>query len=444
MRRKLLLSTLLFIGYYGYGQTLLDSTLYRQTLDNTRNKLFAKIQTITEDGKVRTSLVSEYTFRKLVQEDFSLLLTGDKSKTAPGRYAALEINEDGQRVTITPFAWHRDPMKGPSRWMGTLDVNAGVNGKNIWDFGGRKKLSLGGSITLLGARYLFRPRWKETDKKKQPSVDDYNKIYTIAQEDMMEKRNAIKHIIDTLDFVKIAGDTTSLKRAYLEQASIYERKLTDDKWNARLFYWAKLNIVPVSLDYLDIVGLEDSSSYQSPMNKKVFTPSLQLSGNIYGATRRWGDAYLNGWIRIGFKHNLSEIYSTTTWNKISPLGDSAVVIEDSKEVYVLEKTALSKKALADVGGQLIYYVPKFKWLYGARVGIDLSMTSSAFMSPTDASTSHLETYHAGFVVSLPDKDGTPSVNLQVFHQWKKYIDYQGDAEGMWGMKFSIPFNSLFN
>ena len=175
----------------------------------------------------------------------------------------------------------------------------------------------------------------------------------------------------------------TLQKAYFEKVSELEEKLTSDIWNRKTFYWFKLNITPISYDLFSIVSKADTASHNSPIGKEVYNPSVEFSANFYRVSKRRITFYLSGWIKGSQKHTLSETGTTSTWNKISTLGDSSFIADDTKDVYFLSNATIAKKFMADYGAEIIMLFPETA-LRGFTPGINITYASLGSYRPRRA------------------------------------------------------------
>jgi hypothetical protein len=432
--KKILITALSILMYTSVvGQTLLSKDTYVKTLGTARDTLMSQI-------KDESRLVSEYSFRKLVRNDFSVLTTGDKNKTTVGRYASLEINEDEQKVNITPFVYipGNQLLKAPFRSIFSVDLSASINSKKLFNFDDRNTITAGVSYTLVLAGFNFNPLGSN-EKNRKPDTIRYHQIYKNVYSSFVKKYDDIKTINDSLDILGFAGDTTELQKAYLEKVSEYEEKLTKKIWNTKYFLWFKFGLSPLSFDNFDVININDPATFNKPKANSIYNPSLQISINYNSATRKYGSIYLSAFIKAGIKNSLSEITTANEWRNISSLGDSSFVTKDKKDVFVLSSTDIKTKLLPDFGLQAIYLM-KIK---DFRFGINLLASWNGIISPTDNSNSYVNILHTGFIIPIKDKEGENTINIEPYWERKSFVNYNKESKNIGGIKFSIPFQNLF-
>jgi hypothetical protein len=433
----LLTASALILVVYSHAQLL------------TRPQVVTALNVARDSANAQTSrirnLVSEYTFRKLVRNDFSVLLTGEENKTKVGRYASLEVDKDEKTFSVTPIAFvpGNSPLRSPFHWITTIDLSGSVSGKGIFDWEERKKVKAGFSVAWVNALYRFFPG-PVPNRKYKPNVNVYTRLHdNLYNQFVTSYDNFAGNLSDSISNSGNYTDPEKLQEAYLDKLNDMELKLTEDVWNLKIFYWFKLNVTPVSYDVLSLVSKADTASFNSPISKNMYNPSAQFSANGYLAFRRYGSFYGSAWMRFGQKHTLSEIGSTQEWSKVSPLGDSSSVQNDTRDVYVVNDAGLKTKVLPDIGVEFIYLLPEKEWLHGFTPGINFSWSTLGILSPINESgRGKIQTISIGLIIPLKDKEGKSKVNIVPFYEQKKFVDFNKARKDFFGVKFSLPFNNL--
>jgi hypothetical protein len=390
------------------------------------------------------NLVSEYTFRKLIRNDFSLLLTGDDNKTKVGRYASLEVDKEEKTFSLVPIAWvpGNSPLRAPFHWIATLDLKGTVSGKGIFDWEERKKVKAGFSLSWVNGIYSFNDV-PVPNRRQKPNTSVYRRMHnTLYNQFLSAYDNFGTNLSDSVLNSGNYTEIEKLQEAYLDKVKDFEVKLTEDVWNLKTFYWFKLNVSPVSYDVLSIVSKTDTASFNSPIVKNIYNPSAEISSNVYFIFRKYGSFYGSGWFRLAKKHTLSEIATTSEWHKITSLGDSAFVQVDTKDAYFVDNNNIKMDILPDLGVEFIYLMPE-SWLNGFTPGINFSYSSLGILSPTDKDgRGEVKTWSIGLIVPLKDKDGKNKVNIVPFFEQKSFVGYDKAKKDFIGVKFSLPFNNL--
>lgn len=424
---------------FGQGaKIVLDTSGFRDVLRDTRDKL-------TQQTNKAGNLVSNYTFRINVRNDFALLLTGDKNKTTVGRYASLAIDEKEQKVNFTPISFFKgnDLVRSNFNHIHSLDISGSINSSKILDFKDRNQVTVGWSYTLIllaGAQFYGVEQTTRKQRKYDPSV--YDRLHKKIYDDFIEQIDSIKSVADTIDAMESLGDKKSLKKAYLDKVAEYENKLTSDVWNRKNFLWVKITANALSFDNLSIVASDNPSTNIVPIKKNIYNPSLQVSINYSSSSRKYWSYYVNGWVRGAIKHTLSEISTTSEWNQITSYKDSSFVSNDKKDVYVVATNSIKTKVMPEGGGQLILFFPKRKKRNTA--GIDISTSLTGFVSSNERPDGYVNTTEIGLVIPFGDSEGKSTIIVEPFYQVKSFLNYDKDAVEIWGAKFSLPFQNLFN
>lgn len=398
-------------------------------------------QQLKEDIKDEDALVSEYTFRNLVKNDFSRIITGDKNKTAVGRYAALDLNTEDKRFTFVPITYSlgNNSLLAPFRHVVSLEISGALSSKNSFNFKDRNSITSGVAYTYVRGTYSFDSKNKQNISSKYEAI--YNQAATEAKSTLDKHGDAITELKNS----KALSNPNEIKKAFLDKVEEAEILLTDKLWNHKKIWWVKTNINFFSLDNFDYINIKDSSTYFKPASKSVYNPSFQISGNLFYSYRNGVDLYLNGYAKGARKHTLSEIASKTEWNKIKRFNDTLYFASDEKDVFVFDDSQFSTKFLADFGLQFICIVPfKRNELSILDVGLDLKYDNVSFIKPGTKSTiANINSFMIGLIFPFKDKEGKSSINIEPFWQYKQYVNYEKDATVNWGVKFALPFKQLF-
>lgn len=392
-------------------------------------------------------LVSNYTFRNLLKNDFAMLLTGDKSKTSTGRYAALDLNSTEKRFTISPFVYNpgNDPLVADFRHIFNIDFTGTLYNNNSFNFKDRNTVTVGFNYTYVTAGYDFITKSPEL-------TNDLNSLYDAVSSDFIAKINAlnpvagsaappIKDKVDGLYLVS-GGSDKEMEKAYFEKIRGYEEKLTSKSWTGKKIRWFKLGFNLISNDKFNYIDTTNIVNYLSPKIKVVFNPSIQASYNYYHKTRKGIDLYANAWVKYSRKHSLSEIASSKQWNQINKLSgsDSIYFGVESKDVYLVNENKFASLNIGDWGFQCIA-LKNFRDLID--IGLDLKYENVGFIKPlSENSISKIETITFGIIFPMKDKDGASTVIFEPFFQHRQYVDYDKASQNLWGIRFSLPFKNV--
>jgi hypothetical protein len=61
---------------------------------------------------------------------------------------------------------------------------------------------------------------------------------------------------------------------------------------------------------------------------------------------------------------------------------------------------------------------------------------------TQKNDAYVNTTSFGILFPFLDKNGESTINVELFYQRKSYIHIDLADEGIWGIKFGLPFKSL--
>jgi hypothetical protein len=378
------------------------------------------------------NLVSSYNFRKLIRNDFSVLLTGSQNNASVGRYAAVNIDKNEQAFKVSPFnyTFRHDPLKGPFNLVVATDFSGSINSNNAFDFKGRKKFSYGLSITYVNGRY---------NHANKPSLATYASLYSEVKAKLVAAAAAAS-VTAILDNGANFETDYEVQKAYAEKVAEYENKLVKKKWSNKFIWWTKVGF-NITQEYFNYIDTNTVSTYLQPLKREHNRLSIPLSVNAYFVSRTGISSYFSFSGTITQKSSYSEILTSQEWNSVKPISTGISIGSEKQSVYLTDDKFF-KKIFMDWGFQFIGFMPEFQ---GNTLGIDLQYNTKPFITPgTKTSKSIKNVYSFGIIFPFKDKDGKSSVNLEPFYEFTSYTNYDAGVEKtFWGLKFSLPFTQLF-
>lgn len=384
-------------------------------------------------------LVSEYTFRKLIQKDFRLLINATDDATAVGRYASLKVDSDKSTFAFTPFAkvHGSDPLNKAFRGIYSIDLGGSVNSSGQFRSPEIKKIKVGGSATLIfikKTKYFF---------SKRPFFSRYDLLYTATKEKFLKKKmSKVITILDTLE----TENLKELKVEYMNEIAKNENLLIKGKWNAKQLMWLKFDGQLISFDNFQY-SPTDSLKTSLPIEKTIYTPSVSASLNYYRGwekKQKWfgcSSIYFRGGVGLSRKHVFSEV-ETKEWNQFSTLNDTTVLISDTKKIYIGADTAeVATRFLPDFNAQLISFLR-----FGeVNLGLDLSYSGKFLVESSDPDENgFVNIIQYGIIIPFRNNKGKSTINIEPFYEHKIFTNSNEEDENTFGVKFSIPFTRLFN
>lgn len=374
-------------------------------------------------------LVHEYTFRRLIQKDFSKVITGENSFSKAGRFATLSLNTDESKFYFTPFVFVRnpDPLKGPFKQIHSIDVSGDINTKKIFELKSKYSIKAGYSFTYIDDRYSFAGRDLALSKRLVDAVY----VKQLARYTGMEK-----NILDSVAGLPELRNGDKRRKAFSEQLADVEESLYADQWTKKTLRWWKLTLLPVSWDNFSFLDATQPESLSVPLKKSVYNPSVRASLSQLTSFKKI-KIYGSLWIGLGQKHSLSEISSPSQWYNFKRLTDSTFTVAEDKKVYSLKETDFEEKVKTDFGGQLISI---FELPGNNNVGFDISTSFLGIV--TDKEGSYVNQSSIGIVFPFSDKTGDVFINITPFVEWKSYINASLEKEFYGGIRFALPINKF--
>jgi hypothetical protein len=409
--------------------------------DEIKNRLIhykLKTNEIYEENS--TYLISTYTFRSLVQQDYSKITIGENSFSKIGRYATVNFDSDESKFYFTPFTFvvKSDPLSGPFKYIHSVDLSGEINSQNIFDFKNKKSLKAGYSFTKVFAKY-------------KPKQDSRNTSFHSAMVDEVYKQSLSEYermktsFSDYLDIASEAEneDTTGLykevKKRFFKKLEDIELKYYGDKWARKKVAWLKVNITPFSWDNFSYISPGNTASDSGPIDKSVYTGNVKFSYNTlytFPAFRNL-NFYYSGYVSLTKKHSLSEISSPSQWQKTKLLTDSTFTLMEDKKVYSLNEQDFKARLRPDIGLQVIVLINTIK---NTPLGLDLATSVNGLVAEdTDA---YVSKNTIGLLIPFLDKKGESTINFEFFYQRKSYKKINLESQNLWGVKFGLPFSSL--
>lgn len=423
-----------------------DSSLMRLSkikFDAIRKKLIFYEDTtnqIYEDKKNKHYLISRYSFRSLIQQDYSKITIGENSFSKVGRFATLQIDEDGSKFYFTPFVFvvRKDPQKGDFKYIHSIDVS-GEMSKKVFDFKNKKTLKAGYSLTLISKKtgYKYLPNSRNESFHREM-------VHAAFVQTKRKYENATTSFADYLDIADEVEKTDSTKvhkgakKRFFKTLEEMELKYYEEKWSAKRIGWFKLNVTPFSWDNFKHLDPQIASSLSKPIDKSVYTGNIKLSYNqLYTRPSvKNFQFYWSAFVALSRKHSLSEISKPSQWYNLKKLTDSTSTVTEDESVFSMTSSEFKSRLRPDIGAQVIFLFDVFN---DTNIGIDL--TSSFKGLVTTSPDSYVNNTLLGLIIPFKDKEGNNSINFELFYERKSYLNASLKNAGFWGIKFGLPFTT---
>jgi hypothetical protein len=235
-------------------------------------------------------------------------------------------------------------------------------------------------------------------------------------------------------------DVETLKKAYLDSVSKYEQLLTKDLWKSKHFWWVKLTGNIASFDNVNYYVKGDASTFDAPKQSAIYTGSVNASLNYYKGFSKRLNLYINVNGQFGRKSMFGEIYTASTYNAFHKLSDSSFVQKSNLQVFENPGEDVATRWLPNFGGEVIA-------LYSFKsfgLGLDFLYSHNVVISDKPGiSTGFISTPNLGIIFGLKDKNGISNVNIEPYFQFKDFVDVTMPSQHLFGLKFSVPINSLY-
>lgn len=382
-------------------------------------------------------LISRYSFRSLIQKDYSKITVGENSFSKVGRFATLQIDEDGSKFYFTPFVFvvKKEPLDGPFKYIHAIDIS-GEMSKKIFDFKNKKSLKAGYSFTWIvnegykpkpGARNevfhkaIVDEAFGETKEKYENAKTDFSDYLDISDE------------IEEKDSTKVHKGA---KKRFFNTLEELELKYYKEKWAAKRISWFKLNVTPFSWDNFKYLDPQIATSLSKPIDKSVYTANIKLSYNQLHTitTAKNLQFYWSAFAALSRKHTLSEISSPSRWYNLKKLTDSTSILAEDESVFSMTSTDFKSRLRPDFGAQFIILFDVFN---ETNIGIDLATSFNGLV--TSSPSSYVNSTSLGLIIPFKDKEGNNSINFELFYEHKSYLNTSLKNNGFWGIKFGLPF-----
>jgi len=382
-------------------------------------------------------LVSRYSFRSLVQKDYSKITIGENSFTKVGRFATLQIDEDGSKFYFSPFVFvvKKDPLKGDFDYIHSIDIS-GEMSKKVFDFKNKKTLKAGYSFT-----WISKKKYEYTFKARDEAF--HEEMVRAAYMKTIEKyENATKYFSDYLDIADEVEKTDQTKvhkgakKRFFKTLEEMELKYYEEKWATKKIGWFKLNITPFSWDNFKYLDPQIASSLSKPIDKSVYTGNIKLSYNLLytaPAVKKF-QFYWSAFVALSRKHSLSEISNPSQWYNLKKLTDSTSTVTEDENVFSMASSEFKSRLRPDIGAQVIILFDVFN---DTNIGIDLASSFNGLV--TSSPSSYVNSTSLGLIIPFKDKEGNNGINFELFYQRKSYLNTSLKNDGFWGIKFGLPF-----
>lgn len=396
------------------------------------------------------NLASKYTFRNIVKTDFSTVTIADNSASV-GQFAALSIDPNSYKLAFSPYAWSpigKDLTTKDFKNIYSINISATLSNKSLLNLKDWRTVSGSFSFTrLIGERYRFDDpdvKTKHTDDQwaapykaiyealKSQMEAQYSQAYDATTYSILNKLTALNHP----EFY----DKTAIQQAYLDSISKYEQIMIKKAWTTKSFWWLKFTGTPLSFDNANYIVNNDASTYDSPKKATIWTPSFGVSINYFFGTIKHWNFYFNANAQLGQKDMFSGVYTPLTYNNYSKLTDTSQIQKSTSQIFRSNSADVSKRILPDFGTEFLF----IKTFNNIGLGLDINYSYNFLISDkANTDNGYLSSPSIGLIVALKDKTGKSNINIEPYFQYQNYIDVTVASQRLWGLKFSVPINSLY-
>jgi len=300
-------------------------------------------------------LVSRYTFRNLIKNDFSTVTIADNTATV-GQFASLSIDPNTYKLAFSPIAWSPtdDLVNHDFRHVFAINVTATLSNQSL--------LNLKDWRTVTGSfswTYIFKGKYSAGKKEQQQfllsggkkDLSEYQQIYDGITAQLLNQRNQaydhisrVKNKLTALNHPEFL-DKDDLKKAYMDSVSKYEQILTNDKWTSKEFIWLKLTGSPLSFDNAYYVQTDNSATFDHPVTATNWTPSINAAINYFAGSKSGWNFYWNANASYGLKDMFSQIYTPQTYDSFDKLTDISMIQKTNEQIFEITGQPLPSKVL---------------------------------------------------------------------------------------------------
>ena len=383
-------------------------------------------------------LVSYYTFRKLIQRDFSKITIGENSFSKVGRFATVSLNTTESKFYFTPvtFVKDADPLKGSFRQIHSIDFSGTINDKKVFEFDSKYSLKGGYSWTFITGGYTPKQKARDTGFNQQIVNAVYRKTSAAYHAGKTDLVQFLAHSEALDSTISVDSAKLAVKKTFFSTLYELEEKYYDNKWDKKRITWFKINIIPISWDNFSMLDTATNSVMLKPLKKNLFTPSLKFSLNRY-TKYNVNELYWSLFTGVAKKHTLSEVTSTAQWYDFKKLSETTQTGVDDQKIYALKPAELKQAFRPEIGGQLIWLINQFP---NFNFGFDFSASYGGMVSSQSGAA--VSKNSVGIVFPFLDKEGKSTINIEFFYQAIFYINAGLSNDTGWGLKFGLPFNRL--
>ncbi|MDB5088596.1 MAG: hypothetical protein JWR09_2590 [Mucilaginibacter sp.] len=380
---------------------------------------------------------SAYTFNNLIKTDFSTLTIADNSATV-GQFASLTIDPNTYKLAFSPYAWSDDFSSKKKDNVYAFNITGVLSNQSLLNL--KDWRTLVGNFTY--TRIVGEGYRKLDTKDAKISLDNYQSIYDELRKNMKDSYDNVYQNKSEMTFLNHPefGKLTDAEKAYQDSIAKYEQILTKSIWSSKNFFWYKVTVNFASFDNANYILQKDPTTYDSPKTSIEYTGSLNLAANYFIGTSNHMNYYLSANAQIGRKDMFAGIYTPATYNGFSKLTDTSLIQKTNEQIFKVPGDLVKPKWLPDFGAEVII----MKTINKVGLGLDLNYTYSIVISDKAGfSTGYISSPSIGIVVGLQDKTGKSNINIEPFFQFQDYIRVTEPSQHLYGLKFSIPINTLY-
>lgn len=402
-----------------------DNVSLKRLCDTLRKGLFV----FDGEKPIQDYLISPIAFRRLVKQNFGDLILGNESVSKIGRYASLDVSEK-PAFDFSPFTSESDIEKHNYQHIFAVNISGKLNSEDIFRIKDIRDLSLRLSFTrILNSASGYIPTDRSSNLKSQYVCDLQRQLLILCRE-----YNQKMNDIDSTD----CSDKDKLKNKllpkFLDGYYDKEMEVSEDYWRVKKFTWFTIS-AGIKRDKVMFIN-EDTikALHYNPQSETVVIPELLGSINHF-AKHANRTQFISFWASVKAKHSLSEVYEPEKFQSYSKITDVVFMDKGSDDVFVTKFNKLDKKAVLDFGLRAVGTTA----IRGKSIGASFAFSRKGLVA--EASFPSLFRTEIGGVIPFRKADGESSFNLEIFHRWDIYSQFDYSNDNYWGVRFNVPISN---
>jgi hypothetical protein len=405
-------------------------------LGNAQTYLLRMPYVIDMNDPKRDRLISDYSFRKLIQSDFTKTVLGMDNISKINRYASLDLS-DKPAFDFTPLAFNDDPTKKVFRNIFSVNISGKLNENDFFELKNLRDLTLKLNYVYIFNASNYKPNAKISTLRDPLRCDIKADVLALCEKYEQKIKDLCSGNCVSAD--KIDQERRKLVKAFIDEYSDIESSAAEAYWKSKNYYWLSIN-AGLKRDEFQYTSqdLLDEGKY-TPKKETTVMPEVTAAFNGFHLYASGASLLYTLWGGVKRRHSLSEVYTPDNFQNYDSINGSVLKLNNNESVFVTDFTEIDRGFKADLGTRVVVLSPYLSQERKQQFGFSFSLSRRGLVS-TESGASLVRT-EAGLVFPFLTEDGTSKFNLEFFRRWDNFHNFPNENDKTWGFRFNIPISN---